>query len=333
MLGHWGALFCIRNSYSVHFNKYPDTPGGFTGPEGPAPSIEIGRIPLRRLPMKTFHLLPTPELRPFIDRFWGWEADSSEKIRLPTLLPGTGAELYFHYGTPFRCESGNRATSTSLGEGHLFCIRQKPIVLMPSAGLGFIAVRFRIGMLHRFTPIPATELMDANPSVEDLWGVTGTELLRHLSYAADQGERIAIIQTFLMGKLRKDSADLLIEQGLSQLYRRSTGLTVDALATLAGLGRRQLERRWRVFSGQTPNGMRCLSRFQHTIRQLMLNPSADTTDVALANGYYDQAHFIHDFRSRVGSSPEKFLQHARSKTHFYNTPLGKVGNLPTPHHP
>jgi len=283
--------------------------------------------------MKTFHLLPSPELRPFIDRFWGWEADSSEATRLPTLLPGTGAELYFHYGTPFHCESGNAATSSSLGQGHLFCIRRKPLALMPNADLGFIAVRFKIGMLHRFTPIPATELMDASPAVEDLWGQTGSDLLRHLSYGADQRERIALIQSFLIGKLRDDSADLLIEQGLSQLYRRATELTVDALATQAGLGRRQLERRWRAFSGQTPNDMRCLSRFQHTVRQLMLNPSADTTDVALANGYYDQAHFIHDFRARVGSSPKKYLQLARSKTHFYNTPLGKAGNLPTPHRP
>jgi AraC-like DNA-binding protein len=283
--------------------------------------------------MKTFHLLPSPELRPFIDRFWGWEADSSEAIRLPTLLPGTGAELYFHYGTPFHCESGNGATSTSLGQGHLLCIRRKPLALMPNADLGFIAVRFKIGMLHRFTPIPATELMDASPSVEELWGQTGADLLRHLSYGADQRERIALIQSFLIGKLRDDSADLLIEQGLSQLYRRATELTVDALATQAGLGRRQLERRWRAFSGQTPNDMRCLSRFQHTVRQLMLNPSADTTDVALANGYYDQAHFIHDFRARVGSSPEKYLQLARGKTHFYNTPLGKAGNLPTPYRP
>ncbi|GBG01360.1 AraC family transcriptional regulator [Azospira sp. I13] len=283
--------------------------------------------------MKTFHLLPTPELRPFIDRFWGWEADSSEAIRLPMLLPGTGAELYFHYGTPFHCESSNGATNSSLSQGHLFCIRCKPLTLMPNAGIGFIAVRFRIGMLHRFTPIPATELIDATPSVEDLWGLAGADLTRRLSYADNQRERIALIQTFLVGKLREDSADLLIERGLSQLYRRSTGLTVDALATLAGLGRRQLERRWRAFSGQTPNDMRCLSRFQHTIRQLMLNPSADTTDVALASGYYDQAHFIHDFRSRVGSSPEKYLQLARSKTHFYNTPLGKAGNLPTPNHP
>ena len=52
--------------------------------------------------MKTFHVLPAPALRPFVDRIWGWESTGGAPVPLPTLLPGTGAELYLHYGAPFR---------------------------------------------------------------------------------------------------------------------------------------------------------------------------------------------------------------------------------------
>lgn len=122
--------------------------------------------------MNTFHQLPIPELRPFVDRLWGWESVSQEVIPLPTLLPGTGAELYFHYGEPFRIETqGNRPYAAD--RGHLFCIRRAPVSLLPASGIGFVAVRFKIGMLHRFASIPADELADCHLSAEDISGENG----------------------------------------------------------------------------------------------------------------------------------------------------------------
>jgi len=270
--------------------------------------------------MNIFNQHPSPELRRFIDRLWGWESGPTEAVDLPTLLPGTGAELYFHYEEPFQLKAqGDLPVTTH--SGHLFCIRRTPIHLAPTTGIGFIAVRFRVGMLHRFTAIPAHELVDSQHSVEDIWGMSGTRLLRHLSYATDHQERIALVQSFLIKHLRPESADALMEQGMCMLYRRCASMSIDALADTLFLGRRQLERRWKTFSGQSPSESKCLCRFQQTVRGLMLDPLGDTADRALAGGYYDQAHFVHDFRRRVGLAPQQYLRVARTKTHFYNTPL------------
>lgn len=275
--------------------------------------------------MNVFNLSPDMELLPFIDRFWGWESSSHEVVHLPTLLPGTGAELYFHFGEPFRVNTKEN-DSFALSSGHLFCIRNVPVDLSPNSDIGFIAVRFRAGMLQRFTCIPVHELVDCQLSVEDIWGGMGGELLRHLSYALDRQERIALIRSFLVDRLRP-SADLLVEHATTMLYRRGSTMSIESLASLLGLGRRQLERRWKKFSGQSPNEIKCLNRFQQTIRGLMLEPAVATTDRALMCGYYDQAHFIQDFQRRVGLAPNGFLRVARAKTHFYNTPLRLIGIL------
>lgn len=271
------------------------------------------------LPMNIFNLIPAVALRPFIDRFWGWESASPDMVQLPTLLPGTGAELYFHFGAPFRVAAGGDAPRI-LSPGHLFCLRSTTVKLSPASDIGFVAVRFRIGMLQRFTGIPAQELADCQLSVEDIWGAAGAALLRRLSYAADRQQRIALITAFLLDRLGP-STDLLVEQATTELYRRRSAVSIAALADALGLGRRQLERRWKRFSGQSPNEIKCLNRFQQTVRGLMLDPAADATDLALACGYYDQAHFIHDFQRRVGLAPHQYLRVARTKTHFYNTPL------------
>ena len=279
--------------------------------------------------MNTFHQLPILELRPFVDRLWGWESVSQEVIPLPTLLPGTGAELYFHYGEPFRIETqGNRPYAAD--RGHLFCVRRAPVSLLPASGIGFVAVRFKIGMLHRFASIPADELADCHLSAEDIWGRMGTCLSRNLSYAIEHEERIALIQRFLVSHLKPESADLLVERAMTLLYRQWSALSIEALACTLGLGRRQLERRWKIFSGQSPSEVKGLIRFQQTVRGLMLDPSANTTDLALACGYFDQAHFIRDFRHRTGLPPQRYLRIAHAKTHFYNTPLRRIGILATP---
>jgi len=270
--------------------------------------------------MNSFNLLPSPELRPFIDRLWGWESNSQELVHLPTLLPGTGAELYFHYGKAFQIIAPGNSTYT-VNLGHLFCVRNTPINLSPTSEVGFIAVRFRIGMLQRFTNIPARELADCQLSVEDIWGVSGAKLIWKLSYAVDQQERISLIQFFLIKLLKPESSDLLVEQGMGTLYRKCSALSINNLATSLNLGRRQLERRWKTFSGQSPSESKSLCRFQQTVRGLMLEPLDNKADRALASGYYDQAHFNNDFRRRVGLAPQQYLRVAREKSHFYNTPL------------
>ncbi|MCL2021405.1 MAG: helix-turn-helix domain-containing protein [Betaproteobacteria bacterium] len=281
--------------------------------------------------MKTFHLLPASELCPYIDRFWGWEGEPNEMVHLPLLLPGTGAELYFHYGEPFRYQIAGH-DPVQAKPGHLFCIRKVPISLLPMRNVGFVAVRFKIGALRRFTNIPAKVLADSHFSFSELWGASGNALLRHFSYANDRQERLFLIQGFLARCLRQKSSDSLIEQALSVLYRQHSILTIKALAEKLHLGVRQLERRWLAYSGHTPRETCCLSRFQHAVRELTLNPAITMPRVALSHGYYDQAHFIHDFQSRTGFSPGQYLLAARNKTHFYNTSLRNTGIVRIPHH-
>jgi len=279
--------------------------------------------------MKTFQVIPNPVLHPFIDRFWGWKSTGDEIVRLPTVLPGTGAELYLHWGDPFRyvLNDGQRA---KCAYGHLFCVRQKPIRLAPSPNISFIAVRFRAGMLHRFTPIPGRELLDRVLSVEEIWGSEGTALLGKLSYAKSSAERLLHIQSFLERQLKNRSLDVLVERAIPMIYKQCVSISVDGLAEKLHLGRRQLERRFMAFAGQSPGEVKCLSRFQHTVRKLVLDASADPTDIALANGYYDQAHFIHDFQRRASTTPGRYLEDARMKTHFYNTSRRADGTLRTP---
>ena len=72
-----------------------------------------------------------------------------------------------------------------------------------------------------------------------------------------------------------------------------------------------------VFSqqvGLTPKLFARVQRFQNVIQNLPPEQDVDWMDVALGCGYYDQAHFIHDFRSFSGLSPSTYLKHRTRHT-------------------
>lgn len=298
-------------------------------------SVHPSGAPLRggaRFPsrlMITFQQAPAPLLRPFVDRLWGWETAPGESIGLPALLPGTGAELYFHYGTPFRLRGADGPVAP-LAAGHLLCLRRAVADLAPQPGVGFVAVRFRAGAVGRFVPMAESALRDEAPSFDEVWGPEGRRLQERLSEAADWNARAALLQRFLLARVRARAADPWVEAGMSLAYREGGRLRVEGLADRLGLGRRQLERRWRAQTGQSPAEFARLARFQRTVRRLMLDRRARVVDAALEGGYWDQAHFVRDFAGRVGMPPGAWLAAARARTHFYNTRLEAAGMLCAP---
>lgn len=268
--------------------------------------------------MRTFSLAPHPLLRPYVDRFWSWECGRDESIALPVLLPGTGAEIFFHYSTPFQYVTDTTAPA-ALPPSHLLCIRRRPLPLVPQRNIGFVAIRLRAGRLGRITAMPARELLDQQWPVEALWGGAGRDLAEQLAAAGDFPRRVALLECFLLQRLEDGCADRLTEAAVDRLYRGPHAANIDLLAESLGVGRRQLERRFLAQEGLAPAAFRRLVRFQKGVRRLMLEPQLSVLNVALDHGYYDQAHFCRDFKTLSGQSPAQHLAVARRMTHFYNT--------------
>lgn len=267
--------------------------------------------------MRTFCTFPPPSLAPYIDRFWGWEADDSETIALPTVLPGTGAELYIHYATPFHYNAST--STTAFSSSHLLCVRRRPIELADSAGIGFIAVRFRAGAVHCFTRMPAADIIDNAPTLGDIWGRAGTALAGNVCKASTRQERVRLLIAFLIGQLNCTAAHHLGLRASERLYQSSGFIKVAQLADELGITARQLERRVQQITGLSPVELKRLGRFQRTTKSLLLASQANSLETALAHGYYDQSHFIREFKAMTSMAPHAFLKRAKARSHFYNT--------------
>lgn len=264
-----------------------------------------------------WHQLPSAALRPFIDRYWGW--DIPAMATLPMLMPGTGSECFFHYRQPPDLISGHR-----LPESYLVCPRQQTAQFLPSESLGFIAIRFKNGQLRHFTDRPFIELQDAMPPLRELWGEAANRLDEQLWAAPNQREQILLIERFLLTQLNyhHQATAQKLDRLMEQIYYAPNN-RIETIADATGWSHRHLERNFKQAFALTPKRFARLARLHHTLRQIALQPQQALLDIALERGFSDQSHFIHDVQLLIGMKPLQLQQHLRETQHYYNLPSKK----------
>jgi AraC-like DNA-binding protein len=259
---------------------------------------------------------PSRELASRIDRIWAWEGESE----LPTLLPGTGHEAFFNLGDPVAVEDADGLRT--LPNAFFISSRTGSLRLRATGTTRFVCVRFRSGQLGAFCGESMREFADRFVPCGDVWGHAAEETRTRLSATLGFASRARIADDFARAMLRDrgnrwENPDWL-DRSIERLYYRFSSATVDGVAEDAKVSRRQLERRFAEATGATPKAFQRTARFQTVLKKLLLARSGDYLAAALAAGYYDQAHFIHEFKEYTGETPGEFLRAKNFTSHFYN---------------
>ncbi|SFG78762.1 transcriptional regulator, AraC family [Duganella sp. CF458] len=263
-----------------------------------------------------WHLRPAAQLRPYIDRYWGWEGKQTLPPHLP---PGTGSECIFHYGSPFLLDGKQSPRAV------LLCLRTRAIAIEGNGLNGFVAVRFRGGSLRHFCGKSLSHLHDQHWPAHVVWGDSAERLSDQLALADGPAICAAALDRFFLACLgqHEDRGGRGLDTLLEKLYY-APATSIDALAAQSGWTRRHLQRRFTDTYGLGPKQFARIARLSHTLRMLALAPEMPALDAAMHMGYYDQPHFIHETRALTGHSPQTIVTGMRQKSHFYNPPSRPV---------
>ena len=260
---------------------------------------------------------PPPPLSPFIDRFWSWSSPVAGD--LPLMLPGTGAECFFHLGTPLSING------VPAPPGYLVCNRRQTLQLAARGPVRFVAARFRAGQLRHFVAPSFTELQDRITSTEDLWP-DAPELFERLASAQGFARQAILLGEFFLRHL-DEMRQPVLDHLLDRLYY-APETRIETLAKSAGWGRRNLDKRFLALYGVSPKYFARVVRLQRVARSLALRPQQRLLDVALDVGYFDQAHFSHDLRDLSGLSPGELRAFLIRPAHFYHATNGFAARYP-----
>lgn len=259
-------------------------------------------------------------LAPYVERIWCWEGRPEE---LPTVLPGTGAELVIQHsgGIVAHMPSG----PYRLPEAHLLCLRRERWRLTAAEPVAFTAVRLRAGALAGLCPVPTAAIADQVVAAADVFGAAAARLVAAVRAGGALGERAARIESVLSGLLAGAAPpDPRVAAAVARIYRDPATVRVNQIGSGVGLSVRHLRRGFLAAVGVPPKEFQQLARFQRVVRTLLLSEPESHLAVALAAGYYDQSHYIKDVRRLTGVRPTELL--TGSVPHFYYPTLGRVSS-------
>jgi transcriptional regulator GlxA family with amidase domain len=136
--------------------------------------------------------------------------------------------------------------------------------------------------------------------------------VQRLEYDVAQGryeKASATLQDFLLPKVLMRAYDLkLVQTAARLLYHTKGQCRIEELADYCHASVRQLERRFQRVVGVSPKFFARTLRFEQAQRHLMFDPETDLTGLAYQCGYFDQAHFIKEFRAFTGKTPSEYAQ-------------------------
>jgi AraC-like DNA-binding protein len=161
--------------------------------------------------------------------------------------------------------------------------------------------------------LPAGELADIDVPAEAVLGGVCAELRDRVRAAAGWPERFAVLDEILL-RLAGTSPEVAPEVSWAwhQLLREGGTVRVAALAAETGWSGRHLTNRFRAEIGLTPKAAARVIRFdraRHLLVSQLAVVGSDTrlADLAVACGYFDQAHLAREFRSLAGCPPSQWL--------------------------
>jgi AraC-like DNA-binding protein len=171
-----------------------------------------------------------------------------------------------------------------------------------------IGVHFRPGGAFPFLRMPAGELRDTTVSLDTLWGAAAVELRDRLLEAATPAARFELLERVLSERLmprldRHAAVGFALRRFMTAPHMTTIGAVTDRI----GLTPKRFIQVFRDETGFTPKVFCRIRRFQRALDRLQGRESVEWAAVALDCGYFDQAHFIHDFRAFSGINPSAYL--------------------------
>lgn len=256
---------------------------------------------------------PGKQLLPFVKCYYLYEQDSSEVVEDKALATGC-IEIMFNLGTGrWQTVTGNIATTTPMIElwGQII----EPLTFRSLGKNTMLGVRLYPHTASVFLQPPVTEFNNRITDYTALADAAVQTLHLQLLEAATTPARLALLETFLLQKLRQAEKKLpkitLIGQVMNEMQQPAFFDNINNVADRYGMSSRYLQKLFLQHTGLTPKLYNQIHRFQNSL-QLITQQQLSLTSIAYECGYFDQSHFIREFKSFTGVNPSAFDTHNTS---------------------
>ncbi|MFW5702235.1 MAG: AraC family transcriptional regulator [Bacteroidota bacterium] len=252
------------------------------------------------------YFIPRPELRPYVRYYWTLDDAGGEESQ--SILPTGCMQLILNTGERF--ESTDPAGVRQLLGSYVGGQHTSPFELSAIRRIRLFAIVFRPHGARLFFDEPASEFSSNNISIEMLKCFKNVHIEEKLSGLPTPQEQTPVVEEYLLSRLKgRDFYDFRrIGESINIIDSAGGNVRIKELAGAACLSAKQFERKFGEYVGLAPKSFRKIVRFQTVLHLQQTHNYPGMTELGLAAGYYDQSHFINDFKSMAGMTPARFFR-------------------------
>jgi AraC-like DNA-binding protein len=266
---------------------------------------------------------PAFPLSQFVACFWYWEGvpDTPMMERLmPTGEPCIIVNLRDDPLRLYACDDFN--SSRTYGSALLSGAATGPTVIDNQQQDRVFGIQFRSAGAFPFFSIPANETTNIAVPLDYLWRSGAPEFRERLLAATSIESMFQVGETMLIAQAARSMlVHPTVNFALKRFCNAPHQATIAAVSDQVGLSQRHFIAVFREQVGLTPKAFCTVRRFQYVLRSIHGASHVDWAQVALASGYYDQAHFIHDFRRFSGLTPSQYWENRTP--HLNHVPISQ----------
>jgi AraC-like DNA-binding protein len=253
-------------------------------------------------------ITPEDRLKPFVKCFYIFQSDIDDGFE-DVVFPSGFTEIIFNLGQgSWASAIGSDYKITPQIE--LWGQVTKPMQIKSKGKHLMLGVRFFPHAAGYFLREDIGQFTNVVWDLSDVLGNAAKSLHARLLETNDLISRIELIEMFLLKRLSNDKKiSVRIEQVgrlLHSINRNYTENSVSVIASQHGISPRYLHKLVYQYTGLSPKSLNKINRFQLSLKLITRN-EASLTSIAYECGYFDQSHFIRDFKSFTGITPSDYL--------------------------
>lgn len=259
-------------------------------------------------------ITPARGLEKWIECYWIMENDDPQPLR-QKILPDGFPEIIFHYGDPFRIslhktwEQQSRQLLAGQISGHF--------LLENTGRSGVLGIKARPAALSHLFQLDMQQYTDKVVDLEQAIGNRLQLLYPPLSGGVDHDQWINTCNDTFFQLLKQQAGDgQVVDEAIDLILARNGMVAISDIRERISIGERQLERLFKKHVGLTPKYFARIIRFS-TIFRLIEKGDSGWAGLAYESGFYDQSHFIRNFKAFTGEDPSQYGFDDKNMANFF----------------
>lgn len=252
---------------------------------------------------------PNGRLSRYVKFIWcceNYTPESSKERVLPTgssqLIINLNNQKFRHFrGDEFQEKVHDPAIITGIRSSHIF--------LDSHTRISTLGVVLKPGAIPALLRIPSDEFQGQVASLESVLKADISGLRDRLIAASTHQKKFSLMESFLSSLLNSEhQLHPAIDFAVSQIDKQNGLLPISEILNQTGYSRRWFSQIFRNTVGISPKQYSRIQRLQSNLQLIRKAGTPNWPEMAISNGFFDQAHFIHDFKDLTGISPSEYVR-------------------------